>query len=62
MDDWLYTYIDSTNLKRFLIKMGHVPTRIELSSIIRRIDTDGDGKLKLGEFIEGIKSQFALVN
>ena len=42
--------------------MGHVPTMFELSSIIRRIDVDGDGKLKLEEFQEGIKSQFTLVN
>lgn len=62
IDDWLYQYIDSTNLKRFSVKMGHVPTKFELSSILRRIDTDGDGKLRLKEFTEGIKSQFALVN
>lgn len=42
--------------------MGHVPSRFELSSIIRRIDVDGDGKLRLQEFQEGIKSQFTLVN
>ena len=42
--------------------MGHVPTKFELASIIRRVDTDGDGQLRLKEFTEGIKSQFALVN
>ena len=42
--------------------MSYVPTRFELISIIRRIDTDGDGKLKLQEFTESVKSQFALVN
>jgi hypothetical protein len=62
VDDWLYQYIDTTNLKRFLVKMGHVPTKFELSSIIRRIDTDGDGKLRMAEFTEAIKSQFTLVN
>lgn len=62
LDDWLYTYIDSTNLKRFLIKMGHIPSKAELASIIRRIDMDGDGKLKLEEFQDGVKSQFTLVN
>jgi Ca2+-binding EF-hand superfamily protein len=50
VDDWLYNYIDITNLKRFLVKMGHVPSKFELLSIIRRIDTDGDGKLNLSEF------------
>jgi len=56
VDDWLYHFIDATNLKRFLVKMGHVPTKFEIASIIRRIDTDGDGKLRLKEFTEGIKS------
>ncbi len=62
MDDWNYTFIDHTNLKRFLVKMGYVPTRPELFCIIRRIDTDGDCKLRKNEFSEGIKSQFAIVN
>lgn len=42
--------------------MGHTPSPSELKAVIRRIDTDGDGKLRLDEFTEGIKSQFALVN
>lgn len=62
VDDWNYTYIDTVNLKRFMIKMNYVPTRFELVSIIRRVDTDGDAKLKLKEFSESVKSQFALVN
>ena len=62
VDDWNYTYIDTVNLKRFMIKMNYVPTRFELVSIIRRIDTDGDAKLNLKEFSESVKSQFALVN
>jgi hypothetical protein len=45
-----------------MIKMNYVPTRFELVSIIRRVDTDGDAKLKLKEFSESVKSQFALVN
>jgi len=36
--------------------MGHLPNRQEIFSIIRRIDTDGDCKLKKSEFSEGIKS------
>ena len=62
VDDWNYTFIDTVNLKRFMIKMNYVPTRFELVSIIRRVDTDGDAKLKLKEFSESVKSQFALVN
>ncbi len=27
VDDWNYTFIDHTNLKRFLVKMGHVPSK-----------------------------------
>lgn len=45
-----------------MVKMNYVPTRFELVSIIRRIDTDGDAKLNIKEFSESIKSQFALVN
>lgn len=47
VDDWHYNYIDITNLKRFLVKMGYVSSKYELQSIIRRIDTDGDGKLRI---------------
>ena len=42
--------------------MGHVPSKQELIAIIRRVDTDGDGKLKLDDFSEGIKSQYSIVN
>jgi hypothetical protein len=51
-----------TNLKRFLVKISLVPTKYELLAVLRRLDTDGDGKLKRGEFEDGIKSQFAVVN
>jgi hypothetical protein len=30
--------------------------KAELIAIIRRLDTDGDSKLKLNEFADGIKS------
>jgi len=39
-----------------MVKMNYVPTRFELVSIIRRIDTDGDAKLNLKEFSESVKS------
>ena len=37
--------------------MGHVSTKDELISIIRRFDLDGDAKINLEEFTEGIKSK-----
>ena len=45
IDDWSYSYIDETNLKRFLRSMGHVATKQELISILRRFDLDGDAKI-----------------
>ena len=62
IDDWHYKYIDEANLKRFLRSVGHVATRKQLIGIIRRIDTDGDAKINLEEFGEGIRSQFALTS
>ena len=57
VDDWGYKAIDSTNLKRFLIKTGVFPSDALLIAIIRRFDLDADAKLKNAEFIEGIKPQ-----
>lgn len=45
VDDWNYNYIDKSNLKRFLRSMGYLASKIELVSIIRRFDTDGDAKV-----------------
>jgi Ca2+-binding EF-hand superfamily protein len=39
--------------------VGYVASKQELVSIIRRIDTDGDAKINVNEFGEGIKSQFS---
>ena len=62
VDDWNYNYIDSKNLKRFLRNVGHVASKAELISIIRRFDTDGDAKINFEEFKEGTKSALALSN
>lgn len=59
VDDWHYTYIDEKNLRRFLRNVGHLSSKQELVAIIRRIDTDGDAKVNLEEFAEGIRSQFS---
>lgn len=56
MDDWHYTYIDEKNLRRFLRNVGYLASKQELVAIIRRIDTDGDAKISLDEFNEGIRS------
>lgn len=55
VDDWNYKYIDSPNLKRFLIKTGVFPNGPLLIAIIRRFDLDADAKLNYKEFSEGVK-------
>jgi Ca2+-binding EF-hand superfamily protein len=56
VDDINLNYIDSTALKRFLIKTGTFPNDSLLIAIIRRFDLDADAKLNLGEFKDGMKS------
>jgi Ca2+-binding EF-hand superfamily protein len=56
VDDWNYGYIDQSNLKRFLRKMGVVMSKHELVSVIRRFDLDGDSKINIKEFELGLKS------
>ena len=55
VDDIGLKAIDSTNLKRFLIKTGVFPSDVLLIAIIRRFDLDADAKMKYAEFIEGVK-------
>lgn len=45
IDDWNYRYIDTKNLKRFLLKMGSPASEGLLIAIIRRFDLDADAKL-----------------
>jgi Ca2+-binding EF-hand superfamily protein len=61
IDDWNYNYIDEKNLRRFLRNMGHLASKPELVAIIRRFDTDGDAKVNIEEFKEGIKSHLTLI-
>jgi len=58
VDDWNYGYLDKQNLKRFLRQTGYLASKLELISIIRRFDTDGDAKINLEEFQEGVRSGF----
>ena len=60
IDDWSYGYIDKSNLKRFLRSMGHLATKQELISILRRFDMDGDAKINLAEFSLGMKSSLTV--
>jgi hypothetical protein len=62
IDDWNYKYIDENNLKRFLRNVGYLASKQELVAIIRRIDLDGDAKINLDEFNEGVRSQFSLTS
>ncbi len=56
VDDWHYTYIDDKNLRRFLRNVGCLASKSELVAIIRRVDLDGDAKINIEEFGEGIRS------
>lgn len=56
IDDWNFNQLDENNIKRFLRNVGYVASQQDIISIIRRIDTDGDAKVKLNEFGEGIRS------
>ena len=56
IDDWSYSYIDQSNLKRFLRNTGHISTKQELIAILRRFDMDGDAKINFKEFELGMKS------
>ena len=55
VDDWNYKYVDHTNLKRFLIKCGVIPSAGLLAAVIRRMDLDADAKLNMREFIDGVR-------
>lgn len=46
--------LDHLTLKEFLLLNGHFSTKEELIAIIRRIDTDGDSKIKYHEFVQFI--------
>jgi len=56
IDDVGLGYLDEKNLKRFFRNMGHVASRQEIVSLIRRFDIDGDCKLSREELIDGLTS------
>ena len=48
-------YIDSENLKSFLIRRSFIPNDNLIMAVIRRLDIDCDAKLNLGEFIDTVR-------
>lgn len=60
IDDWTYGYLDQSNIKRFLRSTGHVASKHELISILRRFDIDGDAKINFQEFQLGCKSSLSV--
>jgi Ca2+-binding EF-hand superfamily protein len=45
IDEHRFHFINESNLKTFLRKMGHQVIKPELIAIIRRLDLDGDSKI-----------------
>lgn len=48
--------ITALNLGTFLRTCGHFATEHELLQIVRRMDTNGDGKLAYNEFADFLRS------
>lgn len=55
MDDCNFNFVDTSNLKRFLVKCCIYPNDALLISIIRRMDLDADARLSLKEFEDGVR-------
>jgi hypothetical protein len=55
IDDCNFNFIDTSNLKRFLVKCCIYPNDALLISIIRRMDLDADARLNLKEFEDGVR-------
>jgi Ca2+-binding EF-hand superfamily protein len=55
IDDWKYGYIDKKNLKSFFRKHLYLTSTRESIAIIRRMDLDGDSRLTLKEFTDGLR-------
>jgi len=55
IDEFNRNYIDSINLKAFLIKCSFIPNDNLILAIIRRIDLDCDAKLNELEFIDALR-------
>jgi Ca2+-binding EF-hand superfamily protein len=50
VDDMRYGFLDFDNLKRYLMKFKKDIKKPDINAIIRRLDTDGDGKVTFREF------------
>jgi len=55
VDDCNFNFIDTSNLKRFLVKCCIYASDALLISIIRRMDLDADARLSCKEFEDGVK-------
>ena len=55
IDEFNLNFINASNLKYFLRKMGHQVEKKELVCILRRLDLDGDSKITFPEFSEGLR-------
>lgn len=55
IDDCNFKFIDSSNLKRFLVKCCIYANDALLIAIIRRLDLDADARLSKREFFDGIQ-------
>ena len=54
IDDCNFKFIDTSNLKRFLVKCCIYANDALLIAIIRRMDLDADARLSRKEFIDGV--------
>ena len=55
IDDCNFGFIDTSNLKRFLVKCCIYASDALLIAIIRRMDLDADAKLSKREFFDGVQ-------
>ena len=55
LDDCNFGFIDTSNLKRFLVKCCIYASDALLIAIIRRMDLDADARLSKREFFDGIQ-------
>ena len=54
IDDCNFKFIDTSNLKRFLVKCCIYASDTLLIAIIRRMDLDADARLSQKEFFDGV--------
>jgi len=52
LDQFRRGYIDKPGIGRYMIRIGCQLLPRNLSSIVRRLDVNGDGKITFDEFIE----------